>query len=35
MTMAVFYLFIVYQSNGPETIDVFVLKYKYLKLRYL
>jgi tetratricopeptide (TPR) repeat protein len=35
MTVAVFYLFVVYQPNGPETIDVFVVKYKYLMLKYL
>jgi hypothetical protein len=27
---AVFYLFVVYQPNGPETTDVFAVKYKYL-----
>jgi tetratricopeptide (TPR) repeat protein len=35
MTVAVFYLFVVYQPNGPEMTDVFTTKYKYLKLRYL
>jgi len=35
MTVAVIYLFVVYQPNGPEVTDVFVLKYKYLKLKYL
>ena len=35
MTVAVFYLFVVYQPNGPEMTDVFTTKYKYLKLKYL
>ena len=35
MTVAVLYLFVVYQPNGPEVTDVFTTKYKYLKLKYL
>jgi hypothetical protein len=31
MTAAVFYLFIIYQPNGPETTDVFAVKYDYLR----
>jgi hypothetical protein len=30
MTTAVFYLFIIYQPNGPEITDVFAVKYRYL-----
>jgi len=35
MTVAVLYLFVVYQPNGPEITDVFTSKYKYLMLKYL
>jgi|GEM_PF-1414098 len=31
MTAAVFFLFIIYQPNGPETTDVFAVKYDYLR----
>jgi tetratricopeptide (TPR) repeat protein len=31
MTAAVFFLFIIYQPNGPETTDVFAVKYEYLR----
>jgi hypothetical protein len=31
MTAAVFFLFVIYQPNGPETTDVFAVKYDYLK----
>ena len=31
MTAAVFFLFVVYQPNGPETTEVFAVKYDYLK----
>jgi len=30
MTAAVFFLFIINQPNGPETTDVFAVKYRYL-----
>ena len=30
MTAAVFFLFMIYQPNGPETVDVFAVKYDYL-----
>ncbi|HTP67218.1 MAG TPA: hypothetical protein VMJ66_17640, partial [Geobacteraceae bacterium] len=30
MTTAVFYLFLIYQPNGPEITDVFAVKYQYL-----
>ena len=31
MTVSVFYLFMVYQPHGPEIMEVFAVKYRYLK----
>ena len=31
MTVSVFFLFMVYQPHGPEIMEVFAAKYRYLK----